>query len=323
MTHKIITVENENDVGGRVDQFLAQACSISRTQIQHWIETGCVIHGTQLLTSTKQRVQINDVFHITPPEIQDGDPQPEAIELDIVFEDDHVIVINKAAGMVVHPAPGHYTGTLVNALLAHCGDSLSGIGGVRRPGIVHRLDKDTSGLMVVAKHDAAHQALSAQFSAHQTKTLIREYVAFVWGVLYPKTGTIDLPIARHPHDRQRMSVQTTSNQARRACTHYTVQNVWTFDVKEKLGVSKITCVLETGRTHQIRVHFGHLKYPIVGDPVYGKKNISARFPIELREFPRQALHAQKLSFIHPHTQEIMVFEAPLPADLMNLEESFI
>ena len=257
-----------------------------------------------------------------PPAIA-AEPRPEAMDLAIIYEDDALIVIDKPAGLVVHPAAGHETGTLVNALIAHCGESLSGIGGVRRPGIVHRLDKDTSGLLVVAKTDAAHKGLSEQFAAHgRDGRLERAYLAVVWGTPERKRGIIDAPIGRHGTTREKMSVVHRPD-ARQAVTHY--------EVEQSFGAppvaSLIRCRLETGRTHQIRVHMAHLGHPLLGDETYGKgfKSSIHKLPesaqAALKALGRQALHAAVLGFEHPLSAEAMHFESEPPADLSALIEA--
>jgi 23S rRNA pseudouridine1911/1915/1917 synthase len=253
------------------------------------------------------------------PEADDADPQAEDIPLNILFEDDDVIVLNKAAGMVVHPAQGNWTGTLVNALLYHCGDTLSGIGGVKRPGIVHRLDKDTSGVMLVAKNDHAHAHLSAQLA---DRTLSRIYLALVWNVPIPPVGTINIPMGRDYKNRLKQAVKRGESAGRDAITHYKlIENL-------DDGMALVECRLETGRTHQIRVHMEAKGYPLVGDPLYGaQKTMQISRAGRLGEgfdkdailnFPRQALHAHQLSFIHPSTDEVMTFDAPLPDDMESL-----
>ena len=258
------------------------------------------------------------------PEPEPAEPGGENIPLNIVFEDDEIIVIDKPAGLVVHPAAGHATGTLVNALIAHCGDSLSGIGGVKRPGIVHRLDKDTTGLMVVAKTDRAHQALAAQFADHgRTGPLQRGYLAFVWGAPARPKGTIDAPIDRHPKSRDRMAVRANG---RDAITHWQVLE--RFAGKDgKPVASLIECRLETGRTHQIRVHLAHIGHPLLGDAVYGTgfKTKASRLPPAAREalegLGRQALHAYLLAIEHPKSGQRLEFRSELPADLVRLHHS--
>jgi len=298
---------------GRADAVIARALpDLSRTRVQALIRSGAVeLNGVQL-GDASAKVAAGDRLRIVIPPPAPAEPAPEPIALDILHEDEAVVVVNKPAGMVVHPAAGHAGGTLVNALLAHCGRSLSGIGGVLRPGIVHRLDKDTSGVMVVAKSDAAHRALAAQFADHgRTGPLERRYDALVWGVLEPPSGTVDKPIGRHPTDRQRFSVREGG---KRAMTHYLLM--------ENFGhVSRIRCELETGRTHQIRVHMAFIGHPLLGDPLYGAgfATKAARLGPEsraaLQALGRQALHAGRLAFGHPVSGEVLEFEAPLPRDM--------
>ncbi len=309
---------SEQSIGLRLDRFLSdQLPEVSRSQIQRWLLMGAIVSKSGCTPEADYKVQRQDVFIITPPPAVDAIPQPQKhIAINIIYEDDDIIVINKPAGMVVHPAPGHHDNTLVNALLGHCGESLSGIGGVKRPGIVHRLDKDTSGLMVVAKNDIAHHGLSAQFA--NNRTIHRTYIAYIWGTPNPIKGIIDAPIARHSKNRQLMAVRKIST-AKKAVTHYQLVNKWILH-DGKNTVSKIECLLETGRTHQIRVHSQYMGHPIMGDPVYGRKNIPKTLPDFVRDFPRQALHACKLSFVHPITQKSMNFEIQLPQDLKNLED---
>jgi len=258
---------------------------------------------------------------LTIPEAEPAEPEPETIPLKILFEDSDIIVIDKPPGLVVHPGAGNFSGTLVNALIAHCGESLSGIGGVRRPGIVHRLDKDTSGVLVVAKNDAAHVALSAQFAAHgRDGVLAREYDALVWGVPNPHIGTVDAPLNRDPKNRQKQAVARSGG--RKALTRYALKE------RFRSSASLLTCRLETGRTHQIRVHMAHIGHPLVGDAVYGGGFLTKAetLPDELRAavkaFRRQALHARLLRFKHPRSGAILEFETDWPADLMNLVELF-
>ncbi|WP_205648453.1 RluA family pseudouridine synthase [Acuticoccus kandeliae] len=306
----------EVDRAARADAALAAAVDgMSRTRVQALIRAGAVELNGETMTDPSRKVAVGDLLTLVPPPPEPADPIPEAIPLDVLYEDDALIVINKPAGLVVHPAAGHATGTLVNALLHHCGDSLSGIGGVMRPGIVHRLDKDTSGVMVVAKSDAAHQGLAAQFADHgRTGPLQRRYDALVWGEPSPPWGTIDRPIGRHPTDRQRFAVRSDGKVA---ITHYRLE--------EPLGpASRVACELETGRTHQIRVHLAAIGNPLLGDSVYGagfatkaaKINEAAR--AALAALDRQALHAALLGFAHPLTGEEMVFEAPSPEDFARL-----
>ncbi|ETW96388.1 RluA family pseudouridine synthase [Candidatus Entotheonella palauensis] len=299
--------------GTRLDKFLAESLpEFSRTQIQRLIDEGQVELSFSLSRgkpTARYRVRSGERIHLAVPPPKPTDLSPEDIPLDIMYEDDSLVVVNKPPGMVVHPAPGHDRGTLVNALLHHC-QSLSGIGGEERPGIVHRLDKDTSGLLLVAKHDRSHRHLSGQL---RDRTLSRRYLALVQGRLPAERGTIDAPIGRHPQHRQKMAVADANG--RDARTHYQVLETW--------GVlSLLQLSLETGRTHQIRVHLAHISRPVIGDPVYGTKAVSLpRHPaVErwLRTFPRQALHACELQFEHPETGETMTFSAPMPNDLAEL-----
>ena len=279
--------------GIRLDTFIAQALpDISRSAAQKLMDNGLVtLNGKTVKKNHKTTA--GEVFEIELPEPEETDLVPQNIPLDIVYEDDDVILINKPRGMVVHPAPGHPDGTLVNALMYHCGDSLSGIGGVKRPGIVHRIDMDTSGLLIVAKNDAAHAHLSDQLS---DRSLSRVYEAVVYGRIKEDSGTIDAPIGRHPTDRKRMAV--TDKNSRNAVTHYEV-------IARYNGFTHVRCILETGRTHQIRVHMTHIGHPLLGDLVYGRKKAE-------KGLSGQCLHAKRLKFIHPATGEPMAFETDLP-----------
>jgi 23S rRNA pseudouridine1911/1915/1917 synthase len=277
--------------------------------------------GGRTILDPGQRVNAGDTIQVAVPVPEPAQPQGETIPLHIVYEDDQVIVIDKPAGLVVHPAAGHQTGTLVNALIAHCGDSLSGIGGVIRPGIVHRLDKDTSGLMVVAKTDRAHKALAAQFEDHgRTGPLERGYLALVWGVPSRPKGTIDEPIDRHPHAREKMAVRA---KGREAITHWQMLEKYAGADGKPLA-SLLECRLETGRTHQIRVHLAHAGHPLLGDATYGTgfKTKATHLTKEAQEaltaLGRQALHAYLLAFEHPLTGEILAFRSELPGDLGRL-----
>lgn len=309
------------DAGRRLDRFLAETCDgLSRSRIGALIRSGQVSGPRGTLVDSDYRVKPGDTFQIIVPEPEAAEPAGEAIALAIVFEDKHLVVIDKPAGLVVHPAPGHSSGTLVNALIAHCGDSLSGIGGVRRPGIVHRLDKDTSGLMVVAKTDTAHKALSEQFAAHGSDGLLeRAYRALVWGVPRRRVGVIDAPIGRSPINRQKMAV--VSEQAgRHARTQYEVLETFP-GANGEPAVSLLELVLETGRTHQIRVHTAHIGHPVLADPVYGTgfRTSAARLNSAaqgaLARLGRQALHAAILGFEHPQTGKRLRFESPIPKDM--------
>ena len=302
--------------GERLDRALAVARpELSRSRIKVLIEQGHLTSGGAKINDPSQRVKPGQLFTLEIPAAVAALPQGQAIDLSIVYEDDDLIVIDKPAGMVVHPAPGNPDNTLVNALIAHCGESLSGIGGERRPGIVHRIDKDTSGLIVAAKNDAAHQALSAAFAAH---TIERAYLCLVWGVPSPAAGEITGNIGRHPVDRKRMAVVTRGGKP--AITHYRVLK------RFGLGASLVECRLETGRTHQIRVHMAKLGHPLIGDPVYGKPTPArrARLSPEARKaaeaFPRQALHATLLGFDHPRTGKHLSWTSESPADFRRLEQ---
>jgi 23S rRNA pseudouridine1911/1915/1917 synthase len=304
----------EDQAGGRLDACLAAlAPDLSRSRIKALILDGLVAEadGRRTVTDPAERVKPGQVFALSLPAPRPAEPEPQDMPLDIVFEDGAVIVVNKPPGLVVHPAPGNPDRTLVNALLAHCGDSLKGIGGVARPGIVHRIDKDTSGLMVAAKTQAAHAGLSEQFAAH---AIARAYQAIVWGVPRPKSGKIEGDIGRSPANRKKMAVVRNGKPA---ITRYVTE-------REYNGVaSLVTCRLETGRTHQIRVHMSHIGHPLVGDRLYGRArrlpkgtNDDSRRIVE--NFSRQALHAAELGFDHPETGKRLAFSAPAPADFANL-----
>ncbi|MBW2272236.1 MAG: RluA family pseudouridine synthase [Deltaproteobacteria bacterium] len=297
----------EADAGARLDVTLSKLSGVSRAQVRRWIEAERVrVNGRSCRPS--QRGAVGDQIEAAVPEATAAEAQAEAIPIDIVYSDADLVVVDKAAGMVVHPAPGHASGTLVNALLHHCGD-LAGVGGVLRPGIVHRLDRGTSGILVVAKTDAAHQALAAQFHDHSIE---RVYVAFVRALPGSESGTIDRPIGRHPQDRKRMSVRTRSGRA--ACTRWRVEARFPAS-----GISRLSIRPETGRTHQIRVHLSSVGLPVVGDPVYGGgARRPARRSAAEAALTRPALHAASLGFVHPRSGERVHFEAPLPADLARL-----
>ncbi|WP_249690683.1 RluA family pseudouridine synthase [Stappia sp. WLB 29] len=314
---------SDEDAGSRLDACLARHLpEISRSRIQSLIRQGRARVGGRTIMEPKYRVNSGEELALELPEPEEAEPTPEDIPLTIVYEDDHLVVIDKPAGLVVHPGPGNWSGTLVNALLHHCGDSLSGIGGVKRPGIVHRLDKDTSGLLVVAKTDLAHQGLAAQFADHgRTGPLEREYVALVWGAPMQLRGTVDADLARSSANRQKIAV--TKSGGRHAITHWQVRE--RFGAKDAPPIAALmACRLETGRTHQIRVHMAHIGHPLVGDADYGAhfRTKSARLPDEVRDvvdaFPRQALHAGLLAFAHPATGETLRFESPLPDDMDTL-----
>jgi 23S rRNA pseudouridine1911/1915/1917 synthase len=309
------------EIAGRLDLVLRHhVTDLSRARLQKLISEGAVKVGGSTVTDTNHKVSIGTDIVLTIPEAEAASPESENIPLTIVFEDRDLLVIDKPAGMVVHPGAGRSSGTLVNALLAHCGDSLSGIGGVKRPGIVHRLDKDTSGLLVVAKNDMTHQNLSDQFAAHgRDGKMEREYLAFVWGTPPRQSGRIETGIARSSSNRQKMSVSGSAS-AKRAITHYEI--IEKFD-----GTSLIRCKLETGRTHQIRVHMAHVGNPLLGDTTYGGGFKSAESRLEttartaLKGLKGQALHATILGFEHPRSKRQMRFESPLPRNLASLHKA--
>jgi 23S rRNA pseudouridine1911/1915/1917 synthase len=314
----------------RLDRVLAvRSPELSRSRLKALILAGQVSLKTRAVGATLIRdpayhVAAGDTITIDVPPAVAAEPTGEDIALTIVFEDEDIIVIDKPKGLVVHPAAGHETGTLVNALIAHCGLSLSGIGGVKRPGIVHRLDKDTTGLMVAAKNDRAHQSLTEQFADHgRTGAMRRGYMAFAWGVPNRKTGTVDAPIDRHPHAREKMAVRQGGRQA---ITHWELQEA--FNGRDGKPVAALfACQLETGRTHQIRVHLAHIGHPLLGDSVYGphfKTKASALGPqsrAALADLGRQALHAYLLALEHPRTGEILEWISDLPADLTRLRQT--
>ena len=307
--------------GERLDRVLAAASSLSRTRLKSLILDGAVSIGARTIRDPGYRVNAGQTVVVNVPEPEAAEPAAENIPLKVVFEDDEIIVIDKPAGLVVHPAAGHAAGTLVNALIAHCGDSLSGIGGVKRPGIVHRLDKDTTGLMVVAKTDHAHQALAAQFADHgRTGPLRRGYLAFAWGAPARPKGTVNEPIDRHPKSRDRMAVRSGG---REAITHWHVLERFKGS-DGKTAASLMECRLETGRTHQIRVHLAHLGHPLLGDATYGTgfKTKASRLPKgaqeALADLGRQALHAYLLAVEHPKTGKRLEFKSELPTDLARL-----
>ena len=290
---EIIIEVPENFEGERIDKFLSVLLQdSSRNAIQKLIENGKVlVNGAQV--NKKYKVSTDDEIKMLPSELKPLDAEPENIPLDIVYEDEHLLVVNKPRGMVVHPAPGNYSGTLVNALLYHCKDSLSGINGILRPGIVHRIDKDTSGLLIVAKTDKAHIGLAQQIKEH---SFTREYNAVIVGHLKERQGTVNAPIGRNPKDRKKMCVTMTNS--KNAVTHYNT-------IEDYEGYSHISLKLETGRTHQIRVHMAHLGHAVAGDFVYGNDKKSAYLN-------GQCLHAIKIGFIHPITQEYLEFTSDLP-----------
>ncbi len=315
-------VVSEPQHGQRLDRVLAEAAEaatlpLSRTRLQALIADGCVSVAGQPARQGKIKVAVGARVAVDLPAPAPASPEGQHIPLTVVFEDEHLIVVDKPAGLVVHPAAGHEDGTLVNALIAHCGESLSGIGGVRRPGIVHRLDKDTSGLMVAAKTDAAHAGLSEIFADHgRSGSLVREYLAFVWGVPDRAGGTVSAPLARDPHNRLKMAIVPASK-GRQAVTHWSL-------VERYGAAALLRCRLATGRTHQIRVHMASLDHALIGDPVYGRgmRTKAAHLGEPARTIAlalkRQALHAATLGFRHPVTGKDLMFASEPPADLAQL-----
>jgi 23S rRNA pseudouridine1911/1915/1917 synthase len=315
-------VVSEEEAGWRLDQLLGRRhVEVSRSRFQALIAAGRVTVDGETIREAKRRVKPGETLGFSLPEPDRAGPEAEPIALAIVYEDDHLVVIDKPAGLVVHPGHGNWTGTLVNALIAHCGDSLAGIGGERRPGIVHRLDKDTSGVMVVAKTDQAHRGLSEQFAAHgRDGRLMRAYQAIVWGKPPRRIGVIDAAVGRKPGNRTKMDVVA---HGRAAVTRYEIQE--TFPPGEgRTRASLVRCVLQTGRTHQIRVHMAHIGHPLLGDAAYGAgfkasaATLGTGARSALAALGRQALHAAELGFIHPATGERMAFVVPPPRDFTEL-----
>jgi 23S rRNA pseudouridine1911/1915/1917 synthase len=302
-----VTVDHQNE---RIDLFLAShAKELTRSRAQELIRRGCV-RVNEGTAKPSYRLKTGDAITLSLPASRPYHLEPERVDFSVIHEDSSLIVLNKPPGVVIHPAPGHYTGTLVHGLLQHCRD-LSGIGGELRPGIVHRLDKDTSGLMVVAKNDQAHVFLASQFKAHK---VTKQYLALVHGILKGEQGVIDLPISRHPVRRKEMSVVLAGG--RRSVTHWRK--------KEELAgkFSLLAVTPETGRTHQIRVHLAHVGHPIIGDPVYGYRKTwwNKHLPGEKDDVKRQMLHAEKLGFVHPESQVYCEFGAPAPEDMKRIVE---
>ncbi|MGA3138652.1 MAG: RluA family pseudouridine synthase [Xanthobacteraceae bacterium] len=321
----------DDQTGQRLDRVLAaHVAELSRSRLKALIEAGTVTIDGATIRDPSHRVKSGAAIALDIPPPQPAAPAAETIPLNVVYEDADIIVIDKPSGLVVHPAAGHWTGTLVNALIAHCGESLSGIGGERRPGIVHRLDKDTSGLMVVAKNDRAHRRLAAQFAAHgrDGRPFERGYLAFVWDAPDRPRGTVDRPIDRHKSVRTRMAIQEGG---REAVTHWqlierfrTSKGTQKAKGKADSAASLLACTLETGRTHQIRVHLASIGHPLLGDGVYGTgfRSKAALLPqaaqVVLKDLGRQALHAHMLAFEHPVTGKLMRFRSELPPDLARL-----
>jgi 23S rRNA pseudouridine1911/1915/1917 synthase len=320
----VVTVAGDEG-SARLDRVLAvRVAELSRSRLKALILAGSVTVRSTPIRDPAYHVAAGDTITIDVPEPVAAEPSGEDIALDIVYEDDDIIVIDKPEGLVVHPAAGHETGTLVNALIAHCGASLSGIGGVKRPGIVHRLDKDTTGLMVAAKNDRAHQSLTEQFADHgRTGAMRRGYLAFVWGVPNRQRGTVDAPIDRHPYAREKMAVRDSG---REAVTHWEIQE--SFNGRDGKPVAALlACQLETGRTHQIRVHLAHIGHPLMGDAVYGPhfktktSHLGPQSQAALAALGRQALHAYLLALKHPQTEAILEWISDLPDDLILLRDS--
>jgi 23S rRNA pseudouridine1911/1915/1917 synthase len=321
--HQVIVAGDEGS--NRLDRVLAvRLPALSRSRLKALILAGSVTLKTAPVRDPAYHVGSGDTITIDVPEAIAAEPAGEDIALDIVYEDDDIIVINKPKGLVVHPAAGHETGTLVNALIAHCGASLSGIGGVKRPGIVHRLDKDTTGLMVAAKNDRAHKSLTEQFADHgRTNAMRRGYMAFAWDLPNRARGTVDAPIDRHPFAREKMAVRDSG---REAITHWEIQEA--FNGRDGKPIAALlACQLETGRTHQIRVHLAHIGHPLMGDGVYGPhfktkaSHLGPKSQAALTALGRQALHAYLLALEHPRTGEILHWEAALPEDLLLLQSA--
>jgi 23S rRNA pseudouridine1911/1915/1917 synthase len=333
-TQRTITVAGD-ETGQRLDRVLARhVAELSRSRLKTLIENGAVTLDGRTIRDPNHRVNSADTVMVDVPPPEPAKPEPEPIPLNVVYEDDDIIVINKPRNLVVHPAAGHATGTLVNALIAHCGDSLSGIGGERRPGIVHRLDKDTTGLMVVAKNDRAHRKLAAQFADHgrSGEPFERSYLAFVWEAPDRPHGTIDKPIDRHPYSRDRMAIREGG---REAITHWQVLERYpglpesgrTGKAAAKPVAGMLACRLETGRTHQIRVHLAAIGHPLLGDEVYGAgfRTKTTLLPPEaqtaLAGLGRQALHSHILTVKHPSTGESLTFRSELPPELARLRSA--
>jgi 23S rRNA pseudouridine1911/1915/1917 synthase len=322
-THEFLTVASV-EAGERLDRFLARRLpELSRSRLQALIRAGNVLRNGAAIGSLGHRVKSSETYAVHVPAPQPATPQAQTMPLAIVYEDADLIVVDKPAGLAVHPGPGHASGTLVNALIAHCGDSLSGIGGVKRPGIVHRLDKDTTGLLVVAKTDRSHRGLAEQFASHGADgRLERRYLALAWGVPERPRDTIDAALARSPANRTKIAV-VRGAAGRRAVTRYEVLASYRGrDGKPAASLLRLT--LETGRTHQVRVHLAHIGHPLLGDMSYGAgfkasaRKLGARAQSALAALDRQALHAAELAFVHPASGKSLRFESPLPPDMARL-----
>lgn len=306
--HFIITATIAGDaVGWRLDRALAAAVpTLSRERLKALISAGGVAGPAGLVRDPAVKALAGD-YAVTVPELKPAHNEAQDIALEIVHEDEHLLVVDKPAGMVVHPAAGNFDGTLVNALLHHCAGRLSGIGGVARPGIVHRIDKDTSGLLVVAKTDLAHEGLAAQFARHSVD---RRYLSITSGIPVPRAGTIDAPLARSAANRKKIAI-VREGRGKRAVTHYRI-------IEPLRGAALVECRLETGRTHQVRVHMASIGHPLLGDPVYGRVGNELREILKRLNFHRQALHAAELGFVHPVSKEKLSFKSALPSDIQEL-----
>jgi len=307
--HSIIAATIAEDAAGwRLDRALAAAVpTLSRERLKALISSGAVVNPAGTPVRDPAVKAVPGIYAVTVPAPTPAQNEPQDIALEIVFEDEHLLVVDKPAGMVVHPAAGNFDGTLVNALLHHCAGRLSGIGGVARPGIVHRIDKDTSGLLVVAKTDVAHEGLAAQFARH---SIDRRYLAITSGNPIPASGTIDAPLARSPANRKKMAIVKEAR-GKRAVTRYRI-------VRPLADAALVECRLETGRTHQVRVHMASIGHPLLGDPVYGRPRAAHREILKRLNFHRQALHAAALGFVHPVSKENLSFESALPSDIQEL-----
>jgi len=311
MTGGHTTIEialDSSHAGWRLDRALASAVpSLSRERLKVLTKAGALTCDGTALRDPATKVKGDERFALAIPDPAPAHNEPQEIPLPIVFEDEHLLVVDKPAGLVVHPAAGNRDGTLVNALLHHCGGSLSGIGGVARPGIVHRIDKDTSGLLVIAKHDRAHEGLAKQFAAH---SIDRRYLAIVSGVPRQAEGVVDAPLARSAHDRKKIAI-VKDGRGKRSVTHWK-------RIEILRDAALVECRLETGRTHQVRVHMAAIGHPLVGDPVYGRGKSAHRKLLNQLDFRRQALHAAHLGFVHPVTKGRLSFDAALPSDMQEL-----
>ncbi|MBY7648920.1 MAG: RNA pseudouridine synthase [Candidatus Liberibacter europaeus] len=321
-----ISLLANDDAVGRIDKWLSVKLTekFSRSYIKTLINNGHVSINNVVNIDPARKIISGDKILIITPQIRQLNIPQENIPINILYEDDDIIIINKQAGLVVHPAPGNWTGTLVNALLHHCKDNLSGINGTKRPGIVHRLDKDTTGIIIVAKNDISHQKLSEQFADHGLHMgLKRLYYAIVWGTPFPMSGTINIPLGRCKYNRLRRAIKRVDDKtADRAVTHY--QIIKTYNRDSNYAISLLKCRLETGRTHQIRVHMAHKGHPLIGDPIYGtgfktkEKLVNSVAKSAINSLARQALHAYYISFSHPQNNKRMSFEAAIPEDMLSI-----